>query len=63
MPQSTLASRSENVRPARIELRRIGNVRNRSMMPVWRSVLSPTAVPTDDVVRFITTRPPIANAV
>ena len=33
------------------------------MMPVVRSLLSPTAVPIDDVVRFITTRPPIANAV
>ena len=32
------------------------------MTPVDRSLLSPTAVPIDEVVRFITTRPPIANA-
>ena len=62
VPQRTLARRSENVRPARIALCRIGKVRNRLMMPVDRSLLSPTAVPTEEVVRFITTSPPIANA-
>ena len=50
------------MRPARIVLRDIGNVRNRSITPVDRSLLSPTAVPIDAVVRFMMTRPPMAKS-
>jgi hypothetical protein len=61
--QRMLASRSENVRPARIALRAIGKVRKRSITPLFRSVLTPTAVPTDDVVRLNTRSPAMANCV
>ena len=50
------------MRPARMALRAIGSVRNRSMTPVVRSLLNPTAVPIDAVVRFIVTRPPMAKS-
>ena len=56
-----LASRSENVRPARIELRAIGKVRKRSITPLFRSLLTPTAVPMVEVVMLNTTSPAIAN--
>ncbi len=62
VPHSVLANRSASVRPARIVLRDIGKVRNRSITPVDRSLLNPTAVPIDAVVRFITTSPPMAKS-
>ena len=59
---SAAASRSEIVRPTRIEVGDMGSVRRRLMTPVVRSVLSPMAVPTVEVVRFMTSRPASANA-
>ena len=50
------------MRPVRTALRAIGKVRKRLMTPVLRSDATPTAVPMLAVVRFIVTRPPIANA-
>ena len=43
---------SETERPTSTAARHMGSVRNRSMTPVVRSVLKPTAVPMADVVRF-----------
>ena len=61
--QSIAASRSEIDRPTRIAVGDIGRVRRRLMTPVLRSVLRPIAVPTADVVRFMTSRPASANCV
>ena len=55
-------SRSANDRPTSTAGRHIGSVRNRSMAPVERSVLSPTAVPIDDVVRLSASSPAIAKS-
>ena len=41
----------------------MGRVRKRSMTPLLRSVLSPTAVPIADVVRFSASRPAMAKSV
>ena len=61
--QIIAASRSEMDRPTRIAVAAIGRVRRRLMTPVLRSVLRPMAVPTAEVVRFITSRPAMANCV
>ena len=55
-------SRSARLRPARIVLGDIGRVRNRSITPVERSVLMPTAVPGVAVTRIMVRRPPMANS-
>ena len=44
--------RSDMDRPTSTAGRHMGRVRKRSMTPLLRSVLSPTAVPIDEVVRF-----------
>ena len=59
--QSIAASRSEIDRPTRIAAGDIGRVRRRVMTPVLRSVLRPMAVPTAEVVRFMTSSPARAN--
>ena len=41
----------------------MGRVRNRSITPVDRSVLSPTAVPMAEVVRFNSSSPAMAKSV
>jgi len=58
--QSTAVIRSASDRPTSTAGRHIGSVRNRSMTPVERSVLSPTAVPIEDVVRLSASRPAMA---
>ena len=47
----------------RIEGRHMGSARKRSMSPVLRSVVSPTAVPFDDITRFIASNPASAKSV
>ncbi len=54
---------SASERPTSTAGRHIGSVRKRSITPLERSVLRPTAVPIAEVVRFIASRPAIANAV
>ncbi len=61
--QSAAVSRSASERPTSTAGRHIGSVRKRSITPVERSVLSPTAVPIDEVVRFSASRPAIAKSV
>ena len=51
------ARTSEADLPTSTAARHMGSVRNRSMTPVLRSVLKPTAVPIADVVRFSVRRP------
>jgi len=41
----------------------MGRVRKRSMTPLLRSLLSPTAVPIAEVVRFSASRPAMAKSV
>ena len=50
-------------RPTSTAARHMGRVRNRSMTPVDRSVLSPTAVPMAEVVRFNMSMPAMAKSV
>jgi len=59
--QTTAVRRSARERPTRTAGRHIGNVRNRSMTPVLRSVLKPTAVPIEEVVRLRASRPAMAK--
>jgi hypothetical protein len=59
---STSESRSAMLRPARIVLGAIGRVRNRSITPVARSLLMPTAVPGVAVTRIMVRRPATANS-
>ena len=54
-------SRSVTDRPVRTAQAHMGSVRSRSMKPVATSLVSPTAVPMLEVVRFITSRPGITN--
>jgi len=54
--------RSAIDRPTSTADRHIGSVRNLSMMPSWRSVLRPTAVPMVDVTRFIARIPARTNS-
>jgi hypothetical protein len=61
--QITAESRSVIDRAMRMEGRHIGSERKRSMSPVLRSVLSPTAVPLDEVTRFMASRPASAKSV
>ena len=49
-------------RPTSTDDRDMGRVRNRSITPVVRSVLRPTAVPTLDVVRLSVSSPAIAKS-
>ena len=49
-------------RPTSTAGRHIGSVRNRSITPLFRSVLRPTAVPMDEVVRFSASSPAIAKS-
>ena len=60
--QIDAVSRSARERPTSTAGRHIGSVRNRSMTPPFRSLLSPTAVPIDDVVRFSASRPAMAKS-
>ena len=60
--QIAAVSRSASERPTSTAGRHIGSVRKRSITPLFRSVLSPTAVPIEEVVRFIASRPAIANS-
>ncbi len=55
--------RSARDRPTRTAARHMGRVRKRSMTPVLRSVLKPTAVPMAEVVRFSASRPAMAKSV
>ena len=59
---SVADSTSEIDRPTSTADRHMGRVRNRSMTPVVRSVLSPTAVPMAEVVRFKASRPARAKS-
>ena len=59
---TTAVSRSANERPTRTAGRHMGSVRNRSMTPVLRSVLRPTAVPMAEVVRLRASRPAMAKS-
>ena len=60
--QIVAVSRSASDRPTRTDGRHIGSVRKRSMTPLFRSLLSPTAVPIEDVVRFSASRPAMAKS-
>ncbi len=61
MAQIVAVSRSVMERPVSTAQAHIGSVRSRSMNPVATSLVSPTAVPMLDVVRFITSKPGITN--
>ena len=61
--QISAESRSVIDRAMRIEGRHMGSARRRSMSPVLRSVLRPTAVPLDEVIRFMASSPARANSV
>ena len=54
---STAVIRSATERPTRTAERHMGRVRKRSIMPSFRSVLRPTAVPMVEVTRFSASRP------
>ena len=58
---SEAVSRSATERPTSTAERHIGSMRKRSIAPVVRSVLNPTAVPIADVVKFININPAIAK--
>src|ERR1700677_124851 len=58
--QTAALSRSATDRPARTAERHMGRVRNRSITPVDRSVLIPTAGPMAEVVRFNSSSPEMA---
>ncbi len=58
--QIPAVSRSASERPTSIAGRHIGSVLKRSITPLPRSALSPTAVPIADVVRLSASRPAIA---
>ena len=60
--QMAAVMRSASERPTSTAGRHIGRVLKRSMTPLPRSVLSPTAVPIAEVVRFIASRPAIAKS-
>ncbi len=59
--QTTAVDRSASDRPTRTAGRHIGSVRKRSITPVLRSVLNPTAVPIEDVVRLRASSPAMAK--
>ena len=61
--QMAAVIRSASERPTSTAGRHIGSVLKRSMTPLPRSVLSPTAVPIAEVVRFIASSPAIAKSV
>ena len=61
--QMAAVNRSATERPTSTAGRHMGRVRKRSMTPVLRSVLSPTAVPMAEVVRFRASRPAMAKSV
>ena len=59
--QSIAVRRSVSDRPTRTAGRHIGSERKRSMMPPFRSLLSPTAVPMAEVVRLRASMPAMAK--
>ena len=61
--QTAAVIRSASERPTSTAAGHCGSVRKRSITPVVRSVLSPTAVPIAEVVRFKASSPAIANCV
>ena len=60
--QMTAVSRSASERPTSTAGRHMASVLKRSITPLPRSELSPTAVPIEEVVRFIASRPAIAKS-
>jgi hypothetical protein len=61
--QIAAVSRSASERPTSTAGRHIGSVLKRSITPVPRSSLRPTAVPIAEVVRLSASRPAIAKPV
>ncbi len=59
--QSIAVNRSVTDRPTSTAGRHIGSERKRSMMPPFRSLLSPTAVPMAEVVRLKASIPAMAK--